>query len=73
MCGKAERQIRADLDVTGLPYSIERGTRHLKIKLAGYLVGILPMKGRDNVGDKRTYFNLRSQIRRKAKELTNGY
>jgi hypothetical protein len=33
MCGKAEKQIRADLDATGLPYALERGTRHLKIKL----------------------------------------
>jgi len=72
MCGKAERQIRADLDATGLPYVLERGTRHLKIKLCGHLVGIIPMKGRDNPGDKRTYYNVRSQIRRKAKELTDG-
>lgn len=72
MCGKAERQIRADLDATGLPYVLERGTRHLKIKLCGHLVGIIPMKGRDNPGDKRTYYNVRSQIRRKAKELANG-
>lgn len=70
MCmGKAEKQIRADLDATGLPYTLERGTRHLKIKLCGYLVGIIPMKGRDNVGDCRSYLNDRSQIRRKAKEL----
>ena len=69
MCGKAEKQIRADLDATGLPYALERGTRHLKIKLMGHLVGIIPMKGRDNVGDRRTYLNVRAQIRRKAKEL----
>jgi hypothetical protein len=69
MCGKAEKQIRADLDATGLPYALERGSRHLKIKLMGHLVGIIPMKGRDNVGDRRTYLNVRAQIRRKAKEL----
>lgn len=72
MCGKAERQLRTDLDATGLPYTLERGSRHLKIKLMGHLVGILPLKGRDNPGDKRSYLNVRSQIRRKAKEISNG-
>lgn len=73
MCvGKAERQIRADLEAAGLPYAVERGSRHLKIKLCGHLVGIIPMKGKDNPGNKRTYLNVRSQIRRKAKELSDG-
>ena len=72
MHGQGRKQIRADLDATGLPYTLERGTRHLKIKLCGYLVGIIPMKGKDNVGDRRTYLNVRSQIRRKAKEISNG-
>lgn len=30
------------------------------------------MKGKDNVGDRRAYLNVRSQIRRKAKEISNG-
>lgn len=71
MCSKAERQIRADLDDTGLPYTIEAGKSHRKIRLAGFLVGILPICGRDNPGDRRSYLNIRAQIRRKAKELTS--
>lgn len=69
MCGKAERQMRADLEATGLPYTIETGSRHRKIKILGHLVGILPMKGVDNRGDRRAYLNVRAQIRRKVKEL----
>lgn len=72
MCGKAQKQIEADLRATGLPWTIEPGTCHLKIRLCGYLVGILPKKGVDNVGDRRSYLNIRSQIRRKAKEISNG-
>lgn len=55
------------LKETGLPYSIEKGSRHRKIKPAGRLVGIYPMGGK---GDhKRAALNIRSQIRRAAREL----
>lgn len=55
------------LQETGLPYSIETGSRHRKIKLAGRLVGIYPMGGKGT--HKRAALNIRAQIRRAAKEI----
>lgn len=62
--------LRAVFDETGLPYEIELGGRHAKIKLAGRLVGILP-KGSGNEMHSRSLLNTISQVRRMAREL-NG-
>lgn len=69
MCKSVEKMVRVDLEATGLPYVLEQGSRHVKVKLAGYLVGVLPMNDRNSASHERAYLNIRSQIRRKAKEL----
>lgn len=55
------------LEATGLPWEIEDGHGHVKIKLAGHLVGVMR---RNKAGaHKRAELNVVSQIRRKAAEL----
>lgn len=67
MTTKPLRIIEDDLAATGLPYSLEQGGRHLKIKLAGRLVGVMPRDGgHDN---DRAAKNVRASIRRAAREL----
>ncbi len=61
---KINAEVKCELDKTGLPYEIEQGKRHLKIKVAGRLVGILPRDGKTSGGDQRSMKNLVSQIRR---------
>lgn len=63
--------IKKDLDATGLPWRIEEGKKHLKLRLGRRMVGILPIKGKrgDMSQDRRAYLNVRSQIRRAASEL----
>lgn len=56
------KEVQQALDETGLPYTIEEGTRHLKIKVAGHLVGVLPHKIRNQGG--RGQRNVIAQIRR---------
>lgn len=58
--------IRA-LEETGLPFDIESGHGHMKIKLAGHLVGV--MRSNKDGRDPRAEKNVISQIRRKAAEL----
>lgn len=58
---------------TGLPYEIELGTRHYKVKLSGYLVAILPMGGKSrasqgNTVDKQTA----RDIRKAAEKIKRG-
>lgn len=55
------------LEATGLPWEIEDGHGHVKIKLAGHLVGVMR---RNKAGaHKRAEQNVIAQIRRKASEL----
>lgn len=58
-------KIQAALDETGLPYEIESGKRHRKIRLNGRFVGVVPhSKGSSDC--RRAELNIVSQIRRGA-------
>ena len=59
--------IRDALIGTGLPWDITPGARHHKITLAGRLVGIAPLNGRD--AGPRALKNVVAQIRRAAREI----
>jgi len=62
----SDRVVKA-LEETGLPWDIEQGRGHLKIKLSGHLVGV--MTAGSKPAGPRSERNLISQIRRKAAEL----
>jgi len=62
------RAITEALDDTGLPWSVENGGRHAKLKLAGRLVGILPRTA-PSESDRRPTLNIVSQIRRMVRDL----
>jgi len=55
------------LDNGGLPWYVTRGSKHLKIFVAGRLAAIFPRGSPRNVG-KGTK-NLQAQLRRKIREL----
>lgn len=55
-------KVQAALDETGRPWTVEHGSKHRKIKVAGRLVGILPL-GRHRNPD-RAEKNIIAQIRR---------
>ncbi len=59
---KIPPEVRAALEAKGLPWAIEQGTRHHKIKIEGRLVGIMP-RGRGSDRD-RAQKNIIAQIRR---------
>ncbi|MEY4402312.1 MAG: hypothetical protein RIR91_347 [Verrucomicrobiota bacterium] len=61
------QEIRTALDATGLPWAIENGGRHRKVRLAGRLVGVFS-KGRAVAAD-RAMANVVAQIRRAAHQL----
>lgn len=62
------KKIKAELEATGLEWSLENGTRHIKIMLVDRLVGIMPLKGGGG-SPGRAHANILAQIRRAAKEL----
>jgi hypothetical protein len=58
------------LEATGLPYELEVGGCHFKIKLNGRLVGILSKSGASHAyGISRAHKNTVAQIRRAAREM----
>jgi hypothetical protein len=62
--------VREALEETRLPWGLETGGKHYKVKLAGRLVGVLP-KGKHTSTYKRSILNTIAQVRRAAKEIKN--
>lgn len=63
-----DKRLKAELDKTGLPWLVETGGIHFKVKLAGRLVCVFP-KGKKQEGNKRVVLNTIAQVRRTAKEV----
>lgn len=55
-------KVQAALEATGKEWTVEQGGSHLKIRVNGAFVGILPKNMRE--GSVRSQLNLVAQIRR---------
>lgn len=66
-------QIIAEIEAAGVPYVLEDGGKHIKIRIAGRMVGIYP-KGKHarSTADHRAMLNLRAQVRRVIREVGNA-
>jgi hypothetical protein len=65
---KLPAELREALDRTGLPWGVEEGTKHNKVKLAGRLVGIYP-RGKRQEGERRSLLNTIAQVRNAARQI----
>jgi hypothetical protein len=61
--------VREALEATGLPWSLETGSKHTKIKLHGRLVGILNRTERDVGRGRKAQLNTVRQIKAAAREI----
>lgn len=68
---RVPQAIHAALTESGLAWDIVPGGRHLKVRLVGRLVGILP-RGKSPDG-LRAEKNIVAQIRRAAKQLKGNH
>lgn len=69
---RLHKDIRAVLDQCGHPWEAKPGSTHIKIILAGRMVGIYPLGSSSKLsamGAQRAVFNTISQIRRTVAEL----
>jgi hypothetical protein len=66
---KVDKRILAELEATGLPWDIDAGGKHDKLRLNGKLVGIV---SRGCETSPRALKNTISNIRRASKGLPNG-
>jgi hypothetical protein len=69
LAGTIPPRIRDALEETQLPWTLEIGGKHWKIKLAGRFVGILPKSKKMHDADLRPTLTTISQIRRVAREI----
>lgn len=67
---KLPRRVRTALEATGLPWSLEAGGKHIKIRMNGRFIGIAPLGG-GHEHDRATR-NTIAQIRRAARKQTHG-
>ena len=69
--GEIPKLVQDELDLLtekGIAWRVEKGAKHLKLVIAGRLVGIFSRGKNDR--DDRTIKNLRSSVRRAAREAT---
>lgn len=65
---RIDPKVRQALDNTGLPWRIETGSKHNKIRLNNRLVGVYP-QGKKTEADPRANLNIISNIKRIAREM----
>lgn len=63
-----DKRLKAELDDTGLPWEIEEGGIHYKVRIAGKLACVFP-RGKKQESNKRVVLNTIAQVRRTAKIL----
>lgn len=61
-------EMLAALEATGLPWALEQGSRHRKLRVAGRFIAILP-SGKCHANDRATR-NVIAHIRRAARNHT---
>lgn len=69
---RIHKDIRAALDECGYPWEAKLGSSHIKLILAGKMVGIFPLNGGPKLsamGASRAVMNTVAQIRRAVNEL----
>lgn len=67
---KLDPKVRQALEETGLPWRIEAGSKHFKIRLNDRLVGVYP-QGKRTEANPRANLNVISNIKRAARETKN--
>ena len=68
---KMPKELREALDRTGLPWEVQNGKKHNKVKLVGRLVGVYP-HGRKQEAEKRSLLNVITQVRHTAQEISSS-
>lgn len=74
MSGSLIKEMSSFLEDLGCPFSIETGKKHRKIKVAGHLVGVIPLncRGDQSEGGRRALLNIKSQARKVAREVSGA-
>lgn len=66
---KLDPKVKQALNGTGIPWEVETGSKHFKVRLGGRLAGVYP-HGKKTEASQHANSNLISNIKRLARELT---
>jgi hypothetical protein len=66
---KLDPKVKQALNNTGIPWEVEAGSKHFKVRLGGRLAGVYP-HGKKTEASQHANSNLISNIKRLARELT---
>lgn len=66
---RLDPKVKKALEETGLPWTVETGAKHFKVRLDGRLAGTFPL-GKKTEASPCANQNLISSIKRLARELT---
>jgi hypothetical protein len=66
---KLDSKVKQALNDTGIPWEIEAGSKHFKVRLGGRLAGVYP-HGKKTEASQHANANLMANIKRLARELT---
>ena len=66
---KLDPKVKQALNDTGIPWEVEAGSKHYKVRLGGRLAGVYP-HGKKTEASQHANSNLVSNIKRLARELT---
>lgn len=67
--GRLNPKLQEALDATGLPWEIEEGTKHRKVRICGRLVLIMSRAGAGEDASQRIIRNNLANIRRAVREI----
>jgi hypothetical protein len=66
---RLDPKVKKALEETSLPWEIETGSKHFKVRLGGRLAGVYP-HGKKTESSQHANANLLANIKRLARELT---
>jgi hypothetical protein len=66
---RIDKKVKQTLEDTGLPWCVETGSKHFKIRLNGKLVGTFP-HGKKTESSPCANNNIIANIKRTAREMT---
>ncbi len=62
-------ELLSELEASGIPWELEKGKKHYKLRVGGRMAGILPLNGRIQTANAGPLKNTIAQVRRVIRDI----
>lgn len=62
-------ELLSELEASGIPWELEKGKKHYKLRVGGRMAGILPLNGRIQTTNAVPLKNTIAQVRRAIRDI----